>query len=830
MVVQFDPVTGTFMTVRGPGEAIRQPTFQSRERRPRFVDLGAQTTMTQRTPSASEFSGTSQQRQRQLAAFQTGGRASFEQEIQRTRRQEQQSRTIAGQVREGVRPSQVQPFTPGSAPLPSRRELDAQRGFATSLASSAGRGLRRITGERRREDIGATGTMIPGTGLSGVFVPSIPTGTVIDPRVRQTQQTIKQKAEEEFLTGGLGTPQEFDIQNIQRTIVQKQQRELTTEQLKIQRQINTGEITFQQGQQRLDKTELELEKELTQDFSKQVRQRVKERGRAEGILKEFRRSERGLEAEGLVRAGVIGAGLAIAPVGTQAALLGVGGAEVFSSVQEPTKGRKAARIAGGLFEAGLGAPVLNIGTGTVARQVTRAELTAITEAGTRSPFKLGELGQIIVKRQTGADITILGARKIRESGAFTQELRGVGLATGKGAPITKVGGVGVLQRETTVTLGRTTPIGFPVPKPVTTKETFGFATVGISVPTGPRTSAVFGKGVLLPTGRRPQFIFTPPVAGGVARVSPELSISQIGKLRTIGRVKEVEIARGRGLIVTQQTPRSPLFVEIERPDIAVTRTIRPRDSGRVFSIRPKTGGQVLASRLPSPTTDVLKQQVVLKALPQARVPLPRTRPTRIAPTGARALGIRTETFQQRQIALPQSQVFISQGLSRPGGVIGTQVSRRQLGGTTIITPQAPRQRLFRDTGVRAIPITGQGQTLRTIQPTRTISRQIQGQKLRPRLLQEPGIGITSRGDLLPPTARPPRGRFQFGRTGGGIPVGLPIGQLRFGQRPGKAPRVSRQRTFFQPSLTAGVFSIKGKRRKLPLGFGESPFKVRAIQI
>ena len=716
-------------------------------------------------------------------------------------------------------PSVISEFRPFIVPPPTREELVGQPSFISRAREFIGAEARFLFGERRPEEI-ATG--LPKlevlTGAEKREVQRFTTGTIIDPGSGiRPLQTIAERETEVFIIGRGGVTEQQEADRISRSVTIESQKDLQQEADKLQRQINTGDLSLKEAQGKLKTAETREEKEAEKEFNIRITKTLREKRLA---LSEFRRlrGERKADIAPFIETAVIIPGLVLAPQVTGTALIARGGLTTFASVSEP-KGQRAGVIASGLLDIGIGGSALKpIGTILKEEATTRAFADI-----SRQPFRAGELvdvrfpvsqrGAIALGagRQLGR---VEGARFARQLGTFS--LEAIGRRRGFAETI------GAIE-----TRARIVPVGLETGffKPFTRTATQQFrAGQTISI-------AQLGEGVTAFTGIADVAGRRIPIGGVTQRIGGETFLTRAGE------ITRAELFPGRGLSLDFRTLDTTIGRTLPalQPATRGFRIISPR---RLFGIAPLRG-RVTPGVAPPAVDPILRglaRADITGISPQILQPTLRgvsavTSGLKFAPVSSFRAGLE---FLPPAVATSER---IAGRLFGRGAVAGTG----RLAGPSLVTPSLkqfdtgitlvqPRLSLTLGDGQRTgvTPITSPAfrQPVAVVPKQPQVVAPILDQPQQPRF-DFPGTGISPRTQQFTfPAFTPPRGGFDFGFA----PFfGLPtLGGKPARKKKKKAKKKKRGR--IRPSFTALSLDLRGVLPKGGGRLGITPFQIRAIPL
>jgi hypothetical protein len=711
------------------------------------------------TPSASELFGTTEQRERQIEIFRTGGRRAFEQEVQRQRQETQQSeiqRRIENQERtrrELDRPKEIQPFDPfeSALPLPSKRELGVEEGFFADVIGGLGREARSLFNIRRAEDLQTERGVFIGEGRETDFIVStLPTGTIIDSNLIQTEFTAKDLREITAVSGGgAGTPKEFIVQDIEKEIVRGGESRVRRRAGELQEQINLGQITLETGEEQLESFVSAEQSRAGREFEKKVSTspQLAFKGQFEELDRDFKR---GTDIFLPLKAGAIIGGSLIAPQITAGALTGLGGLEAFSIPGRPTKTEKLQVGVEAGFDLGIGLSGLpGFGTKKGLAPLTRLELERKSQLLAEKPLAFGE---VRLQQGTKDIFSIRGGRDIPGLSQRT-DIIGRGISGKQTFIIPEARGIST----TTGIIGEHSVL--VPPEAVVTTETFLTGAKGVGFPLGKDISGTVGTGTFIDRQGVSKVL-----TGGVSKkIGQDLFISRTGRVTALG----VNIPKRQALINT------------ELKDLGLTKITRGGGVQDTFEIVGKSGG--LRANLDQVSKQLVGSTDIVKATVSEKL----------------GTGINKQVLRQFQ----PSQVRATGGLRFKTGVITKQQDldfQRQLGlpGLSGLEKTKTTGRTRFATPPKLI------EAVRPLQDQTQFSGQIQTPELKLKSL----TGLES-GFPRPFTPFKPGFDFRFdtGLTGGFLP---PIPSFGIPQRP-QTRRTGKRKFVRTPSFAGATLPTLG---------------------
>ena len=371
------------------------------------------------------------------------------------------------------RPSAIRAFRPIQAAPLTRAEAGAFSYIESVMGffSGEGGGLMNepsfLPGFKVKRE--SSSLNIPGSKTAATTI--IPTGTIIDKNlfntkptttrkdekviplidksVFKTKLTPKERKEIEFITTRQAIPVEFQHQDLSREISRKEEVTLGGKSSGIQKRIDVGEITLEEGEKILETEKEAAQKRAELEFETESKSIIKRAERGRGRISKIEQSQT-IDIAPLVKGGIIFGGFAVAPALTQVSLLGLGGAKVFSAVGKETRREKLSTIGEGLLDIGLGAGGINVASGgafdkSIAKSIAAEKVTQVQA----SRIRFGELGLDV--GEPSGKVLVGAARRKRFIGAdIEQEFAGALKATRKGKGEFTLGGIGMEEVRVSV--------------------------------------------------------------------------------------------------------------------------------------------------------------------------------------------------------------------------------------------------------------------------------------------------------------------------------------------------------------------------------------------
>lgn len=590
-----------------------------------------------------------------------------EAEAERLALEQQAARIRAEREARKTQDAEIQPFRREqfAFPFPSRRELGASGGFLGDVATFAGRETRFALGTETPEDVLGIGGEVPiAFGLEEqVRIRQIPTGTIIDPASGiRTDLTAKEFREQEFFLGGLGVPEEFEIQDIGREVISTRRRALQETATGLQQKINVGELTLEQAETRLETARQEEQARAEVQFQVRAEEFQRQRARRQATFESVSGFE-DFDVGPLLRSGAAVGGIALGgAVGGPLIATGVAATEsaalAGSIFQRPEQERLGIALESALI-GGIGAP------GFARAEKEFIQLAAERKAlqGLASEFRRGELRETII-RGKDFDVAFIKGGRERFGGTFVEEFEGVGGILRGPRGTFEVGGK--LKVTTKLDVSEAAFIGRKPPSPIIITEEVPLQAKGFSAPSdiGRLTFVQPKEG---------------PIVSGITRpVSERTFETQFGELRRFGIATQRPVARRDGIQIQEILERPEISVEIAKRDIGITRVLG-RDRLRSISTFDISGTELeLKGRLQQPSTIPIVRQAIEKSFRQQIKPVSQgiPRSTLAVPT------IKTD--------LRSSTSLIQRDIQKELTSL-SQISKPSLTGA-LITPQGVRAR------------------------------------------------------------------------------------------------------------------------------------------
>ena len=705
-----------------------------------------------------------------------------------------------------IKGSVISSFEPFRIPL--SEELGVRVGAFESLTKEIGKEFRTLfnirTGEDLTSNLGASAVLrdISGTKIkSPEELYGFGTEIKYQKGIYRPDLTIGEISRQQALTGQLGKPVEFVIQDIAKGEISMATGKLGKETERLQKEIYSGGLTLEQAEKMQEGFRKGLEIEAQTSFGKKQEEFLNIRGIAESQQVKKYGKQKILP---LVEYPLIIGGLAFAPVTAGTLLASRGGLKMFSSVTEPTITKKALTIGSGALEIGIGT---NVAFRSLERQIAKGILTEATMKLEKTPLQTvelripkGEKEFMLIKSQRGLSWPEITMKQ--EVDAFGVAIRG------------KKAGTFIVPRVEGVskTVGILQPWEHKPPILFGGVQTFEVGARGLSIPVTEKISLSLSKTSFVPEWSTRFSVEVPPKASSLdfSRASPMGTQSRILRKQLIkniefGGSKEVSVQLGLSRRVGEDLyfglggkvetltldPTGKIILGSKIENIGITKILTGKEKGGVGVIGGKVGGK--GTSLKSFQEQTLGG-TILKNIQAPKFIVGESVKSFETGIGVGALKLGSKIKQEEKTAFKTPQIS------------GTILATKQLTkGETKILPRA-----------MTTPISMESFKERTLQLPKI--------SLKEGTLQEQDLAL--RGLSLT--------NFEIGIQTPTIPLKFPKLKLPFwlpslgGLKPsGGSKKIPSTREYkYTPSFKALLLGIKGPKVKMPKGF--TGFEVRPI--